>query len=201
MKFELHNVAAKLRTFTARVEKHGDEDAPAISLGFTITGANTLLDLIDPNIRRALYKAVDGQDQLPGVEPATPALVCSGFTSCALSACYEGWTLSIDHGIDEDDPIVIGACKVDAFKVEPAEGGSVDLQFRVGSSAVSREDAGLLWEKQRQEVRITLQAPKPKAEAIDGTTGHPALAGQGSEPDAGDMFAAQHGGAEEPAEA
>lgn len=201
MKFELHDVAAKLRSFTARVEKHGDEDAPAISLGFTITGANTLLDLIDPNIRRALYKAVEGQDQLPGVEPATPLLVCSGFTACALSACYEGWMLSVDHGIDEDDPIVLGNCKVDAFKVEPAEGGSVDLQFRVGSSAVSREDAGLLWEKQRQEVRITLTAPKPKAEAIDGTVGHPALAGGGDEPDAGDMFAAAHGGTEEPAEA
>lgn len=192
MRFELHNVAAKLRTFTARVEKHGDEDAPAITLGFTITAANTLLDLIDPAIRRALYKAVEGQEELPGVEQSTPLLVFAGFTSCALSACFEGWTLRIDHGIDEDDPIVLGACKVDAFKVEPSEGGSVDLQFRVGSSAVSREDAGLLWEMQRQEVRITLEAPKPKAEAIDGTVGHPALAG-GDEPEAGDMFAEIHG--------
>ena len=90
--------------------------------------------------------------------------MCSGFTSCALSACYEGWTLSIDHGIDEDDPIVIGACKVDAFKVEPSEGGSVDLQFRVGSSAVSREDAGLLWEMQRARSasRWKRRSPRPR---------------------------------------
>lgn len=82
---------ARLTSVTNRTEKHGDEDVPAVSLGCEITAANTILDGIDPGLRHALYKAVDGQDELPGVEPATPVLRSNVIDAVALTTSHEGW--------------------------------------------------------------------------------------------------------------
>jgi hypothetical protein len=125
---------ALLATVTSRPELHGDEKKPAVSLGLELTLANTALDCIDPKIRHALYTAVEGQDQLPGVEPATPVLRCNSFDRHTLPAKYEGWTLQVDDGIDETTPLTFGGCKVDKLSVEAKQGGSVVLRMRVGTS-------------------------------------------------------------------
>ena len=66
---------ARLASVTNRIEKHGDEDVPAITLSVVITAANTLLDTIDANLRHALYKAKpDETPELPGMESNTPIL-------------------------------------------------------------------------------------------------------------------------------
>lgn len=200
MPFELiEPQIAKITSVTNRIEKHGDEDVPAISIGFKIEAANTILDLIHPSIRPPLYKAVEGQDQLPGVEPSTPLLRTRAFSKCDLSGAFEGWTLEIDHGIDEDDPITLGDVKVDKLRVEPKEGGSVILALRTGTSDVTAEDAGLLWSKNGQEVSITLTAPKTAgAQVIDGSVAafeadHPLLDKEAVQQDATDLFVAEHG--------
>ena len=184
---------AKLTSVTPRTEKHGDEDVFAISLGLSITGANTMLDALSPSLRHALYMAVPGRDQLPGVEPATPLLRCKVVQEVKLGpSAFEGWTLAVDHGIDESEPITLGGCKVDKFVVLPSEGGTVELRFRIGSSDIDATEAGLLCSHLGQTVSFTLKAPearKPET-VIDGTT----AAFQADHPDATDLFAAEHGG-------
>lgn len=59
---------ATLTSVTPRTEKHGDDDVFAISLGLKVTAPNTLLDTLAPGLRDSLYKAVEGQEQLPGAE-------------------------------------------------------------------------------------------------------------------------------------
>lgn len=176
----------RVASVTNRIEKHGDEDTPAVSLGLELTDANTTLDLIDPKIREALYKAVDGQDQLPGVEPATPVLRCNAFDRHTLATAYEGWTLSVDDGVDESNPMVFGSVKVDKFSVEAKQGGSIVMRFRCGTSDVDAEKLGKLAMHNGQLIWITLAAPKPGAAPIDGTT----AAFEKDHPDAGDLFAA-----------
>lgn len=180
---------ATLTSVTPRTEKHGDEDVFAISLGLKVTAPNTLLDTLAPGLRDSLYKAVEGQEQLPGVEPATPLLRCKVIDTLALAACFEGWTIAIDHGIDESDPITLGGAKVDKFRVVPSEGGSVSIAFRVGSNDIDAAEAGLLCSHLGQGISFTLKAPEARKEGtteatgaeIDGTRGHPgADAGQGS---------------------
>lgn len=187
---------AKLTSVTPRTEKHGDDDVFAISLGLSITGPNTMLDALSPSLRQALYMAVPGQDQLPGVEPATPLLRCKVMQEVKLGpSAFEGWTLAVDHGIDEGDPITLGGCKVDKFVVLPSEGGTVELRFRIGSSDIDATEAGLLCSHLGQVVSFTLKAPearKPDA-VIDGTGAE----FKKDHPDAGDLFAAEHGGAGE----
>ena len=206
MPFELlEPIEAKLTSVTNRVERHGEEEVPAISLGFCIASANTLLDKINPTLRHALYKAVEGQDQLPGVEPSTPLLRAKGIDTCNLAGSFEGWTLNIEHGFDAEDPITLGSVKVDKLKVEPMEGGSCKFFMRCGTSDVSPEDAGLLWSKNGQEVSITLTAPKVAAQTIDGSVAafkadHPESSlfdPEAPQPDATDLFVAGAGDGED----
>src|SRR4051812_47280529 len=78
--FQIEEITeARLVTLTSRSEKHGDDDVPAVSLGLEITVPNTMLDQIDPTLREALYKAIDDQEPLPGVERSTPILRCNSF--------------------------------------------------------------------------------------------------------------------------
>lgn len=196
MPFEIPTpTAAKLNTVTPRKEMHGDEPVSAVSLSLSITGPNTLLDHLDGGkLRNALYMAVPDQEQLPGVEPATPLLRARGIDVVSLNGSLEGWTVSFEHGIDEGSAIVLGSSKVDKFRVKPMEGGSVELLFRVGTSDISEEEAGALFGKLGQEVMISLKAPvKTEGPVIDGTVGHPGATAVG-DPDAGDLFADQHAG-------
>ena len=194
----LTSTPAKLTSLTPRIEKHGDDNVPAVSLGLTITGPNTLLDALSPGLREALYKAPEGQETLPGVEGATPLLRSRALEGIKLKLPdMEGWELIVEHGIGDDSAVDLHDCKVDKFKLEPFEGGSVQLSFRVGTSDVDETYFGCLGMKLGQEVQILLRAPQPKPAAIDGTqeafdADHPD-AGK----DAGDLFAEAHGEAAE----
>lgn len=181
---------AHVASVTNRTEARGDERVPAVSIGLEMTVPNTMLDLIDASIRHALYKAVEGQDELPGVEPATPVLRCNSFGQVALTTAHEGWTLKVDEGIDADDPMVFGVCKVDRFRVDAQQGGSVVLRFRVGTSDNDAERLGKLGMHNGGSIWITLTPPaKDAGPVIDGSN----EAFQADHPDAGDLFAAGGG--------
>lgn len=180
-----------LATFTKREETHGDDKVPAVSVTVELTGANKLLDSIDPKIRHALYMAVEGQEELPGVEPATPVLRCNSFDKHTLTVSHEGWTLAVDDGIDDTTPMVFGGCKVDKLTVDAKQGGSVVLRFRIGTSDLDAERLGKLGMLHGHSMWITLKAPeRSEGPVIDGSVD----AFHADHPDAGDMFAAQHGG-------
>lgn len=190
---------ARILSITNRVEKHGEDDVPAMSIGLKFTTSNKILDLFPGNLRRTFYTRPEGQEDLPGMEESTPLLRANGIELVSLDAKFEGWTLNVEHGIDENDPISCGGAKVDKFRFKPLEGGSLDLFCRVGTSDVSAEEAGLLWSKNGQNVSVTLIAPDPKKEpsgagasggpVIDGTKGHPGAAASGG-PDPTDLFVA-----------
>lgn len=186
---------ATINSVTPRVEKHGDDDKPAVSIKLSIEGPNTLLDAIDPHIRHALYKAKpDETPELPGVEPATPILRCNAFDKHTLTASHEGWTLAIDSEVDDTDPMLFGGCKCDKFSVDAKQGGSIVLTIRVGTSDIDADRLGWLGMHNGEDIWITLTPPKPKTDAIDGTgaefaADHPDLPG----PDAGSLFAQAHG--------
>ncbi len=184
---------AALNSVTPRTETHGEDKVFAISLGLAITGANTMLDALSPTLRHALYMAAPGQDQLPGVDPATPLLRCKVLQEVKVGpSALEGWTLFVDHGIDESEPITLGGCKVDKFCVLPSEGGTVTLKFRVGSNDVDATEAGLLCSHLGQTITITLKAPEKIADkpVIDGSVGHPGAAAAEGQSSVEDLFAA-----------
>ena len=163
---EIHEFTeARMASLTTRIQKHGDDDVPAVSLGLQMTVANTMLDVIDPSIRESLFKRVDGQPDLPGLESTTPALRCNSIDRAVLSTKYEGWTLEIDDGIDETTPKTFGGVKVDKFVVEPMTGGTCLLSLRVGTSDLDAEKSGMLGMRLGQSIWIKLRAPERVADA------------------------------------
>jgi hypothetical protein len=207
MQFQLLNPTdVKVASVTVREEHHGDDSVVALTMRLKLCGANTLLDALHADLRHAFYMAVPDQEQLPGVEPATPLLRAKNILGeIPLTPKFEGWTMRVQHGIDEDEPITLGSCRVDKFKLSVMEGGSVELSFNVGTNDVDPTELGILGAKLGQIVSITLTAPLPAAAAdvIDGTTeaferDHPLFDGpdesdsEGGEPDATEAFVEQH---------
>lgn len=163
--------AAVLTTVTNRVEKHGDDDKPAVTLAFQVDLPNTILDLIDSSLRQALYMAKPAATpELPTVEASTPVLRSNAIDVVHLTKrAYEGWTLQIFDSVDEQKPpLVFGACKVDKMTVEPKQGGTVRVRFNCGTSDVDDKRGGWLLMHNRQDVSIGLTAPTPAAEKPKG---------------------------------
>lgn len=186
---------AVLATKTDRTEHHGDDRVPAVTLGFKITGPNTILDAFgEPyDFRHAIYMAPEGQEQLDGID-STPLLRSIGIDKITLSVPkHEGWRLQVDHGIDENDPIDMANCSVSKFKLTPFQGGSCELAFQVSTDDIDAEYGGLLFMKLGQEVAIKLLAPEPKPDAIDGSV----EAFERDHPGAGELFAREHGGSDQ----
>lgn len=178
---------AHLATLTPRSQKHGDDEVPAVSLGLELTVGNTLLDAIDPNIREALFKRIDGQPDLPGVESSTPVLRCNSIDRVTLPTKYEGWTLEVDDGIDDTTPKAFGSCKVDKFSVEPKQGGSCLLRIRIGTSDLDAERSGMLGMHVGQSIWIKLRAPEKQVEQPAGD-GQDDPDDDDDAPDATDLF-------------
>lgn len=160
MPFEILNLtAATLTSFTGRTETHGKAKVPAVSIRLRFTGPNTLLDRLSPSVRHTLYMAAPGQEDLPGVEPTTPLLRCKDMKTWAPDNTYEGWTVTIEHGIDDSSAIEMGNCKVDAFTVDLFDGGTVAIECRVSTSDLDWMAAGRLWSRQQSEVQVLMAAP------------------------------------------
>lgn len=200
---------AILSTFTARTEHHGPDLVSALTLGLAITGPNTILDLLAPGLRDALYmRTDDAQEALDGVEPPTPKLRTKllGLLSIAVPEIIGG-TLFVQWGVGED--MAFGDCRAGKWRIECFDGGSVTLFFKVSTSDVSEDEAGHLFGKQGQTIMIRFEPPAPQTErvetgqVIDGTTGHPGAGplfddpedetdSEGGELDATDTFLSEH---------
>lgn len=187
----LTETECELTTFVGRTQKSGPEDVPAVSFRLLFKSArNELLDLFSPTIRQTAYAPVEGQDQLPGVEPSTPILRSKDLKHWAPETRLEGWSVSLARGRSEATALQMGSCKIDDFKFDFHDGGYVDFDCRVSTADVDEEGAGMLWGRQKRKVFVRIVAPELPATGtteatgaeIDGTKGHPgaAAAGQGS---------------------
>lgn len=172
--FELRTpTPATITSVTPRLEKHGESDVLAVSLGLKISASNALLEVLSPGLLAALYTKPDADDKGPrtfeGFELSSlPLLRTAGIENLSVKGCYEGWSLLIPYGVDETSAVRCGGCKVDKFKVVPIEGGSVIVTMRVGTSDVDEATIGKLSMLLGDEVSITLLAPE-KPITIDGS--------------------------------
>jgi hypothetical protein len=190
---------AKLTSLTPRSEHHGDSLVSALTLGLSITGPNTFLDKLNPELRAVIYTVADDYTPgLDGIDPPTPKLRTKLLGPLAVQLpAIEGGTLFIEWGIGED--MALGSTKVDKFRVEAMDGGTCTVSFRASTSDVSEEESGHLFGKLGQALSIRFEPPLPAPDTervetvltIDGTSGHP---GAGplfdDEPDATDAFVA-----------
>jgi hypothetical protein len=198
----------QITNVNVRREFHGDERVPAFDLTFSKEGSNELLDLIDPALRPTLYynaAATQGQAALPDVLAILPNLrvpkLCNGKFSYARKEKWKGYRFVLDYGLgDELSNIDIGDCTVQIGDIDCKEGGTCVIKWLVSFEAdrLSDEVRGRITGLTDEAVFIqliaasTLQLVKGKnGKAKD--EGDPDGDDDDDKPDAGDIFAAQHG--------
>lgn len=178
MAFELaESTAVTITNANPRRELHGEEKVRAIDISFTLTGENTLLDLLEPGLREHHYfnKAVkDGQEALPGVLIPLPnlrhPLLPTSF-EYARKQRWRGYRFIWDWGIegarvDFSDAVLTGL-HYDLF-----EGGSVTIKGKVQYNGDELLDNDLFGELSglaaEGEIYIKLLAPAELVQAKKG---------------------------------
>lgn len=152
-----------LRNVQTRMEKHGEQDVAAIDLAISLKGGNTLLDMIHPDLRLALFKPVTEQ---PG-ELSLPVddLPSKRFARLAPPVKFDseqiGMTLKVAYGATGKADMVLGAVKLSKLRVSDViEGGSVEIAFNLSTTDVSEKIIGKLSLLQSHEISITLVGPE-----------------------------------------
>lgn len=210
MPFELQELTqVNITNANPRRELHGDERVRAIDLSFSLTGENTLLDLIEPGLREHHYfnKALkDGQEALPGVVIPLPNL---RYPKLPQSYAYgkgekfRGYRFIWDWGTDGDHADFTDVVLAN-LHYELSEGGSVTVMGTIQYNGEELQDNDVYGElsglASEGEIYMRLLAPAELLPVKKGyragkpdTPTPPAAPEGGAAQEAGDIFAAQHG--------
>lgn len=181
-----------------RRELHGEEKVRAIDLSFTLTGENTLLDLIEPGLRTHHFcnkAAKDGQDEIPGLDiplpnlrhPQLPLLYHYG-----KGQKWRGYRFIWDWGLNEHHVDFTDAV-LSGLQYELSEGGSVTIKGTISYNGDELQDNDLFGELSglaaEGEISIKLLAPAELQQAKKGyRAGKPDTPNQtGCNPDQRDL--------------
>lgn len=158
--FELTNQTVKLASVNPRAEIHGEERVPACDLKFEAACSSDVLIYLHAQLRQMLFKKNESPDLVDQVQDAE-ALTELRFPKMGpIKWAWEGtgYTVTVDYGLGGVSNIVLGGCEVDNFKIEPMEGGTVVIGFRVICHPETA-DVGRLCEMIQQEIQISLEPP------------------------------------------
>lgn len=159
----------KLAHINMRLEKHGDDSVTALDLKFIRTAPNSELKLLHPKLQAMLYwrsKMTNDQRDIEGVEQILPDLRFPELGTLA-------WDLEMTARITIETgtgSIVFNPVKVNQFRIDPLQGGSVETTFRVQTSEIPAGALDALSRMLDSDVQITLEphtekpseAPKSK---------------------------------------
>ena len=208
MAFQLEQVTQVIVTnANPRRELHGEDRVRAIDISFSLTGENTLLDLIEPGLREHHYfnKALkDGQEALPGVIVPLPNLrypkLPQSFTY-GKGEKFRGYRFIWDWGIN-GDYIDFTDVVLTSLHYDLTEGGSSTLFWTIQYNGDELQDNDVYGELSGLpsvgEIYIKLLAPGELVPAKKGYRAGkpdtPTPQANGEDKSAGDIFAEQHGG-------
>ena len=183
--FKLNHQNIEIYSINIRDEKHGPDDVPAFDLHCRITSGNDMLNAIDPTLLDGFYSdgmpEQDGEiKQLAGMDKKShlriPKLV--GPHKLKLGDLI-GAMVTFPWGPREE--LVFASCKVNDFKVEPKEGGTVHITFKVASTYEPKDHGmQLLCIRHGGETEISIE---PAQQELDSDGDHPDPDAQNEEPE------------------
>lgn len=160
MPFELEAQQAKLTSVNPRAELHGEDKKPAVDLKFEVAADNGVLANFGADLRSSLYTLPDAQEDLIDPERLTK-LKYPKMSAFKWEQEGVGYTAEIDYGLGGDSNIVLEDLKVDGFRIQPMEGGTVVVTFRAIAHP-DESDTGKLCSLIQRDVELTLTAPPPQ---------------------------------------
>lgn len=210
MSFQLEKPTQILITnANPRRELHGDEKVRAIDIAFSLTGENTLLDLIEPGLREHHYcnnALKSGQETLPDVVIPLPNLRHPKLPTSyhyAKGEKWRGYRFVWDWGTEENHVDFTDVVLAN-LHYELSEGGSVTIMGTIQYNGDELENNDVYGElsglASEGEISAMLLAPAELLPAKKGyragkpdTPPPPSTEGDGKT--AGDIFAETHGAA------
>lgn len=154
----------KLTKTTPRKEHHGDELKQAISLRLTWETTNENLAALHPGLKDALYwrpPALGAQQTAEGIPETAPCLrVPTLAMPLKVDLSFSGYTITIDHGIDETSALELYVCELSKFTADALEGGTVSIAWSLASSKeITPELVGALCALEGGEIVARLTPP------------------------------------------
>jgi hypothetical protein len=158
---DLQNCILKMSSVNFRQELHGEDHVRACDLKFEGVVGNDVLIAFHPELRSMLFKKNDQPDLVDQADPeALSALRFPRLGTLKYDWEGTGYTLTIDHGLGDKSNIVLGDCKLDGIRIDPMQGGSVRLAFRVICHPDGKH-VDPLTEKLQSDVEISVTPPAP----------------------------------------
>lgn len=125
-KFKLTEREVRLAHYNARKEKHGDDDVDAADLKFEVDLPMTDLGMFHPNLESALYD----REKLDAAGAHTE-LTFPRLEPIKWDETIAGGEVVVHYGLEGSGDMVLANATVDKFVLEPRQGGSVGVTFRV----------------------------------------------------------------------
>jgi hypothetical protein len=164
----LEKQTGQFQNFNLRPEKHGDENVPGADLKIQITASNDILSEFHPSLKASLYRAphpgeMDMVDQAEAEEGQPPALTRLAFGNklhgFKLDDEIVGAAFTVHYGTGGKSDIELEDCTVDSFTIEPLDGGSCSVSFRVKCNP-DEKAVGKLSRLMGNEIEFTLRPPE-----------------------------------------
>ena len=160
--FSLQEQTVKLINVNPRTELHGDEHVLAVDLTLETKSSNDVLSEFDASLKSALYRKADASSSQAGLLDDEPGYLPS-LKFPLMGPVKYGWEgvgydATVHYGISGKDNVVLSGTKVDSFRFECCEGGTVVTKFRVIAHPKT-EDIGRLAESIQQEITLSLVPP------------------------------------------
>lgn len=183
-----------LKNFQSRVERHGDVPVIAVDLSCSFKTHSSVLDLINAKYRAMYYCNLTDEEKKRREEEVGQTgmdLPVSDLPNLRVtdieypvkhSKEYSGHTCRIPHGIDDSTAVVLRVCKVTKLRFTPIEGGSVEIEFNVSSSAdITEHTLAVMPHKQQTSFPMQLTAPvMAEGDLIDASKDAPDLPPNGT---------------------
>jgi hypothetical protein len=156
--FSLKEQKAKLNHINGREEKNVEEIA--FDLKVYVEMHNTCLNMFHDHLLDAFYKIdpEQAQQDFDDIEKHHKTMLkFLKLPTVAWGHEMVGCQVTIDYGISG---LTLNDCKVNSFKFDLKEGGSVGLTFRI-SAHPNEDDIGKLYSLLKQEITLSINPPAP----------------------------------------
>ncbi|MEA5123268.1 hypothetical protein [Xanthomonas floridensis] len=171
--FQLDKHEASIANVNQRIQRHGEERQLAADIKFVLSVSNEALDSFDSTLRHDLFRkpAKGEQQDLPQIGgDGLTAVKHPALEPLKLSHEFTGYEMHLAGLLETADPIILVDVKLKRFVIEPKEGGSLAMSFTASAEVEPQELAELSEALIREDVLLTLLAPKRGAAVVEDLT-------------------------------
>jgi len=169
MRLTLNEVTARLINVNPRPELHGEDKKPAADLKFHTLLPNSELAQFHPMLKAMLYVKDTDQADLVSQNDPEHATALRFPLLCRKALSWEseivGGKVTIHHGISAKSHLVLDGAIVNEFRLEPLQGGTVGITFRVQIHP-DEKTAGKLCMLTGTDMTISVEPPAEEQDAL-----------------------------------